>query len=143
MVELVSPSGVEERVVTSIGDINTNKDWGSLTAAEYSKQKGEMAIKLSIETENLALQYKKLNDYVAAKSLAINNMIMLQTKKQEAAENIKKEYESEPSSAPWVLAPIVYAMQADIFYDRYDGNAASIEQKAKEYSNQINPLNGT
>ena len=100
--------------------------------------------KIVVKLYNLAKEaLESLQQYVflATEDLAYNNDFDQFNKY--FAENIIKEYESEPSSAPWVLAPIVYAMQTDIFYDRYDGNAASVEQKAKEYSNQINPLNGT
>jgi len=56
-------------------------------------------------------------------------------------DSILKEYEADPASAPWVLAPVIYSTHTDLFYNRFD-NLESAQDEAKYISNQINPTNG-
>ena len=60
------------------------------------------------------------------------------------ADGAMAAYLGSPQTAPWFIAPIVYLMQLDLFFDTsFDGDLESIENEAKNITARINPVNGT
>ena len=60
------------------------------------------------------------------------------------AEGAMAAYLAAPQTAPWFIAPVVYLMQLDLFFDTdFDGDLQKIEDEAKNITARINPVNGT
>jgi len=60
------------------------------------------------------------------------------------AEGAMAAYLGAPQTAPWFIAPVVYLMQLDLFFDTdFDGDLQKIEDEAKNITARINPVNGT
>ena len=60
------------------------------------------------------------------------------------AEGAMAAYLGSPQTAPWYIAPVVYLMQLDLFFNTsFDGDLESIENEAKNITARINPINGT
>ena len=60
------------------------------------------------------------------------------------AEGAMAAYLDSPQTAPWFIAPVIYLMQLDLFFDTsFGGDLESIENEAKNITARINPVNGT
>ena len=57
-------------------------------------------------------------------------------------EGVTALYQDNPASAPWYVAPLVFALHRDLAYDSFDGNIDDIRKFGNEISQQINPTDG-
>tara|TARA_R100000805_G_scaffold18354_1_gene22817 strand:+ start:353 stop:2782 length:2430 start_codon:yes stop_codon:yes gene_type:complete len=57
-------------------------------------------------------------------------------------EGASASFESDPSSAPWYTAPMVFALHRDLYYDDFKGNIDEIKKFGFALSQQINPTDG-
>ena len=56
---------------------------------------------------------------------------------------ITERYADDPSSAPWVQAPLIFAMHRDLLYDDFGGDKQKIAEYAASKSVQISPAAST
>ena len=56
---------------------------------------------------------------------------------------ITERYADDPSSAPWVQAPLIFAMHRDLLYDDFGGDKQKIVEYAAAKSVKISPAAGT
>jgi len=54
-----------------------------------------------------------------------------------------ERYADDPNSAPWVQAPLIFAMHRDLLYDDFGGDKQKIAEYAAAKSIQISPAAGT
>jgi|MDTB01.1.fsa_nt_gb hypothetical protein len=59
------------------------------------------------------------------------------------AESMIDAYESNPASAPWVVAPIIFNLHLDLLTDQWQGSADTILIESKNNTNNIGPSAGT
>ena len=59
------------------------------------------------------------------------------------AEAMLADYESDPASAPWVSAPVIYNVHLDLLTDQWKGNTDTILVESRNITENIGPNAGT